>query len=149
MPRGLLFRRIIAGILILIFVATTIYSIATNFDDPMLIFAGMLLGIAGLIEPVSIIWDRFIPDATTRRRTPAADARDVDLIISALQASNPDVRQGAVNALGRIADPRAVDPLIKTLRDSHSGVRGWVAKIGTPEALAAVEQWERKQQSGG
>lgn len=83
MPRGLLIRRIIAVILMLLFVAATVYSIAANFDDPLLFFAGALLGMAGLIEPVSIIWDRFIPDPTTRRRKPSADAvRDADAYLA-------------------------------------------------------------------
>ncbi|MBZ0317427.1 MAG: HEAT repeat domain-containing protein [Anaerolineae bacterium] len=79
MPRGLLFRRIIAGILILLFVAAAIYSAADEFDKPIPLMIAAILGIAVLIEPVSIIWDRFIPDATTRRRKPAANAvRDAD-----------------------------------------------------------------------
>jgi HEAT repeats len=60
-----------------------------------------------------------------------------------------------VCALGRqwpwtiLGDRRAVDGLLAALHDTDAGVRSRVAEalalIGTPEALAVVEAWKRKQ----
>ncbi|GIK67653.1 MAG: hypothetical protein BroJett018_54470 [Chloroflexota bacterium] len=79
MPRGLLFRRIIAGIVILLFVAAAIYNAVDEFDTPIPLMIAAILGIAVLIEPASIIWDRYGGGLSVHRRKPAADAvRDAD-----------------------------------------------------------------------
>lgn len=78
MSGGLLFRRVIARILIGLCLAAIVYNIAAHWDDPKLFLAGPILGMAGLIGRLSSIRGRFTPDATTRRK-PSADAvRDAD-----------------------------------------------------------------------
>jgi HEAT repeat protein len=53
------------------------------------------------------------------------------------------VRQDTALALGQLGDARAVGPLITALRDENSsvrwGIRRALERIGTPEALAALE----------
>ena len=54
-----------------------------------------------------------------------------------------------MTALARSGDPRAVELLIDVL-DADDGTVGWAAAeglkaLGTPEALAAAEEWERDQ----
>jgi len=44
-------------------------------------------------------------------------------LIKALKDKNPDVRKIAVEALGKIGDPRAVEPLIQTLKGEDRWVR--------------------------
>ena len=39
------------------------------------------------------------------------------------QRKDPEVRKNAAEALGKIKDPRAVEPLIATLKDKDSEVR--------------------------
>jgi HEAT repeat protein len=41
----------------------------------------------------------------------------VEPLIAALKDENSDVRQAAAKALGKIGDPRAVEPLIAALSD--------------------------------
>lgn len=44
----------------------------------------------------------------------------VELLIKALEDSDPDVCKGAAEALGKIKHPKAIEPLIKALTDSDS-----------------------------
>ena len=73
-------------------------------------------------------------------------------LIEAMRDASADVRGAAVEALSAIADPLAVPGLIARLSDTEVP---WLAeericdmavvalrRIGTPEALKAVEQWE-------
>jgi hypothetical protein len=69
-------------------------------------------------------------------------------LITSLKDSNPDSRWRTAYALGRIGDQRAVGPLIEALDDEDERVRQKAAEalhgIGTPQALAAVKEWEIK-----
>lgn len=47
----------------------------------------------------------------------------VESLIKALKDNRPDVREGAVAALGKIKDARVVEPLISALKDDNPGVR--------------------------
>ncbi|MBZ0317428.1 MAG: HEAT repeat domain-containing protein [Anaerolineae bacterium] len=76
---GLLLRRMIAGILVLLLVAAAIYRIAANLDDPALFLAGPILGMAGLLGRFSSIRGRFVaPDQISRRKPPADAVRNAD-----------------------------------------------------------------------
>jgi HEAT repeat protein len=77
-------------------------------------------------------------------------------LVSALSDPDGNVRRGAAWTLGQIGDARAVPWLIKCLSDAEGGLMGInervcdiaaeaLLRIGTPEALEAVERW----QSGG
>ena len=75
-----------------------------------------------------------------RRSLPdRAGAPAVPRLIGALKDANKYVRWGAAEALGRIDDPRAVEPLIAALRDHDKDVR-WKAAIslGSMRANEAV-----------
>ena len=48
---------------------------------------------------------------------------DVGELIKALGNNDEGMRRGAAEALGKLGDPIAVDPLITVLRDEDSGVR--------------------------
>ena len=67
--------------------------------------------------------------------------KDVPGLLTALvYQEDPIVRQDAASALGRIADARAVEPLIDTLKDSHDRVRQNAAvALGTIADPRAVE----------
>lgn len=58
--------------------------------------------------------------------------RAVDALISALNHTDNNVRSGAAEALGRIGDTSAVEPLLARLED-----RGWV-KVKVIEALGII-----------
>jgi HEAT repeat protein len=69
-----------------------------------------------------------------------------------LEHDDSDMCESAALALGKLGDTRAVPALIERLSDMKDD--GWsdhvcdavtyaLRKIGTPEALAAVEEWER------
>ena len=47
----------------------------------------------------------------------------MEILIEALNEPDPDIRHRAVEVLGEIRDPRAVAPLIKTLKDENSSVQ--------------------------
>jgi HEAT repeat protein len=75
-------------------------------------------------------------------------------LLDALRDKDGGVRQYAAEMLGEIGDATAVPSLIDALRDEEDGYIRNVAipealkQIGTPEALAAVEEWSRRQQGG-
>jgi HEAT repeat protein len=67
-------------------------------------------------------------------------AKGVGPLIRSLQNDeNFSVRWRAANALGKIGDPRAVEPLIQALKDEKLDVRGYAAialgRIGEIHAL--------------
>jgi HEAT repeat protein len=72
------------------------------------------------------------------------DARAVEPLIAALKEDS-GVGEETVEALGRLGDARAVEPLIAALGDEDWDTCAWAAealrRIGTPEALAAFEEW--------
>jgi HEAT repeat protein len=79
------------------------------------------------------------------------DARAVVPLLNTLCDYDKTVRFCAADALGRLGDARAVEPLIAALRGDDERV--WDAasaleKIGTPEALAAVQAWRKEQGQG-
>lgn len=57
------------------------------------------------------------------------------------------VRSNAARALGEIGDARAVEPLIDILKDwwTRGTAQRALLRIGTPEALAALEAWRKRQ----
>jgi len=62
--------------------------------------------------------------------------RNIDGLTNALKHRNNNVRRKAADALGRIGDAKAVEPLIQTLKDSDINVV-WeamtaLAKVGEP-----------------
>jgi HEAT repeat protein len=69
---------------------------------------------------------------TVRKVTKLESRRDVPRLISALQASDPDVRMMAAEVLRSAwtgaVDPRAVVPLCAALRDNHPEVRAAAAE---------------------
>jgi HEAT repeat protein len=62
----------------------------------------------------------------------------VEPLLAALKNPDPDVRQTATWALGSIRDPRAVEPLIATLQDSHARLEA-VKALGLMRDMRAVE----------
>ena len=63
-----------------------------------------------------------------------------EVLISALKDEDSDVREAAAKALGKIKDPRAVEPLISALKDEDSDVREAAAKaLGEIKDPRAVE----------
>lgn len=74
----------------------------------------------------------------------------VPALTKALGDENQDVSWGAAWAFEGIGEPawKAVPALIKALGDEHESVRSSAAsalgKIGTLEAMTAVESWRRK-----
>ncbi|MBN1428059.1 MAG: HEAT repeat domain-containing protein [Anaerolineae bacterium] len=80
-------------------------------------------------------------------------------LIHALHDPDGNVRRAAAWLLGKSGDPRAVPGLIELLEDTGGGMFGIgervcdiaaeaLERIGTPEALAAVEHWSRIDGSG-
>jgi hypothetical protein len=68
----------------------------------------------------------------------------IDLLIHALRSRNLHVRIGIIGALGTIGDPKAVQPLIRCLQDSHSEIR-WesalaLGSIGDPSVIEPLRQ---------
>ena len=71
------------------------------------------------------------------------------------QRKDPEVRKNAAKALGKIKDPRAVEPLIATLKDKDSEVR-WhaaealekITKEHFGREVAKWEEWLKKQKAG-
>jgi HEAT repeat protein len=57
---------------------------------------------------------------------PLEDRRrnNIDELVTQLQDPNPDIRSGAVEALAKTGDSRAVAPLITALQDESESVRG-------------------------
>lgn len=85
------------------------------------------------------------------------DARAAEPLLQALCAPKPcvsksDVRRRAAEALGKLADRRAVDPLTLALGDSHSGVRHAAAQalgeLGDPRALGPLTLMLKDRDSG-
>ncbi|MHC1588990.1 MAG: HEAT repeat domain-containing protein, partial [Methermicoccaceae archaeon] len=72
--------------------------------------------------------DALRPDVNELR-----EKKDVEGLIGALSYKRGwHVRMTAAESLGEIKDPRAVDPLIRALRDEDSGVR-WSAAAALGE----------------
>jgi len=64
----------------------------------------------------------------------------VDGLIGQLGSSDPDARYGAAHTLGRIGDPRAIQPLMAVLKDSEEEVRFWAAAaLGRLKAVQAID----------
>jgi len=69
-----------------------------------------------------------------------------------------DLQRRAIQALGRIGDPRAIGPLVQRLQSKPASENEWwrgsaeiaaLARIGTPEATAAAEQYIAGIESAG
>jgi HEAT repeat protein len=100
-----------------------------------------------LIQDIHTLIRRFQhPDKTIRREAVAllasVGAPAVPYLIDALRADSIPTRQHAAQALGQIADPLAVPPLLMALADDDGGV--WsqavaaLAQIGVRDALRAA-----------
>jgi HEAT repeat protein len=95
-------------------------------------------------------------DATLKRRIihilgDMKNTGAITFLISALSDTDSMVRVRAAYGLGTLKDTRAIVPLIIALNDRDRLVRinaiYALKDIGTPEALTAVEKWEREQQN--
>ena len=53
----------------------------------------------------------------------AESVKDTEIIVELLEDKDFRVREAAAKALGRMGDPRAVDPLVNALGDPMDGVR--------------------------
>ncbi|MBL8161867.1 MAG: HEAT repeat domain-containing protein, partial [Anaerolineae bacterium] len=121
------------------------------------------IGDARAVEPLI----RTLADADEVARIHAAaalgrlgDARAIEPLITTLADAAWHVRSSSAAALGQIGDARAVEPLRRALDDRTEVGFGWrvwnvahaaLNRIGTPEALAAVQAWrerERKRHGG-
>jgi HEAT repeat protein len=78
--------------------------------------------------------------------------RVVPDLIERLDSNDTWIRERAASVLGEIGDPRAVRPLIALLNDSTQATffdrvcdvaAQALERIGTPEALVAVENWRK------
>lgn len=71
---------------------------------------------------------------------PSSKADEVDTLIQKLKDKESDVRSEAAMALGKIKDPRAVEPLIAALKDVNPDVRRIAAEaLGEINDARAVE----------
>lgn len=70
----------------------------------------------------------------------AGDQRAVETLISALE-DVPEVGEAAVEALGRLKDPRAVDPLMKVMARFGVTAVEALGELGGEQARAAVVDW--------
>ncbi|MBN2305043.1 MAG: HEAT repeat domain-containing protein [Anaerolineae bacterium] len=133
--------------------------------------AAYALGQMGAIDPLAAAVESGSPDlrgAAVHGLSEASGPRVLNLLLTLVQDEDTRVRHNAVRGLDRLADPRSVPALIRLLEDetvylSHALIRilyasryalnqricdiaaDALARIGTPEALAAVESWRRKQ----
>jgi len=79
------------------------------------------------------------------------DAAAVPNLIDALRDKEDIVGEAAAEALGLIGDAAAVQGLLDALHDEgidmfvHVAVAEALEQIGTPEALAAVEEWDARR----
>jgi HEAT repeat protein len=82
------------------------------------------------------------------------DIRAINPLIDSLNHPSGSVRGYAARALGLLGDDRAIGPLINRLTDTGHGkwelvcesAAAALTRLGTPEALAAVEKWRASQQ---
>ena len=69
----------------------------------------------------------------------------------ALENGGRPVRERAAEALGRIGDPRAVDPLIEALEDEYAFVRYFSARalgeIGDHRAMRPLKRAKRRKEN--
>jgi len=74
----------------------------------------------------------------------------VPALIEALDKEDSRVRRYIIQTLGKIKDAAAVPALVDALRDEQvcNAAAEALERIGTPEAMAAVEQWRREQGAG-
>jgi len=82
------------------------------------------------------------------------DEQAVPELINILAASDDDrgMQLVIIKALGKLGDPRAVSPLVDVLGSGKSRCLSVAAakalrRIGTPEALAAVEKWQPEKRA--
>jgi HEAT repeat protein len=79
------------------------------------------------------------------------DSSDV-LFFMALRAMISDLQCAVASALGQIGDERAIPGLIEALRDEHDkflrkAAAEALVEIGTPQAIDAVSEWRKRQES--
>jgi HEAT repeat protein len=100
--------------------------------------------------------DRYVRRTAARVLGERKDSAAVPNLIDALHDKDGGVCCWAAEALGKIGDSTAVPALTKSLSDTRQvegfgHVCGYAARaleqIGTPEALAAAEQWRREHQA--
>ena len=74
----------------------------------------------------------------------SAAADEVDVLIKQLATNNPDERLAAAKALGEKKDPRAVNPLLTTLKkdwfwDARLAAEAALVNIGAPSAAPLIQ----------
>jgi HEAT repeat protein/DNA polymerase III delta prime subunit len=85
-----------------------------------------------------------------------AESTAIPMLLEVINDEDGHVRSAAIEALGRIGDPIAVSHLVEHLQDEtrpYPSIMLRVCdvaaealeKIGTPEALTALEEWEDRQ----
>lgn len=74
--------------------------------------------------------------------------KDIDSLLLALRNENNDVRREAAEALGRIGDVKAVEPLIKTFVDMNEQVRHSAAEAVGRIGESAIEPLSRALRDG-
>jgi HEAT repeat protein len=86
-------------------------------------------------------------DSEMRERAASAlamqGANSVEVLIEELGADEPEIREAVATALGRVGDPRAVEPLAKlledgTVSDRRSALHAMI-ELGGPEAVRLLE----------
>ena len=110
------------------------------------------LGDARAVEPlVTALKDRnwSVWHRAAQALRQLGDARAVETLVTALKDDSSSARHRAAQALGQLGDARAVEPLITALKDNEKkDIRQRAAEalrqIGTPEALAALCEYEGK-----
>lgn len=115
------------------------------------------LGDVRAVEPLIIALrdsDSGVRQSSARALGRLRDRRAVEPLATTLHDPDGEVRQISAFVLGRLGDKRAVELLISLLEDETEvfplricdEAADALERIGTPEALAAVEAWRRGQQ---
>jgi HEAT repeat protein len=79
-------------------------------------------------------------DCVVANAAPYFQTDQIDLLVSQLKDPNPDIRLRAADGLGKLKDPKAVEPLIVALNDSKSNVADISARaLGQIKDPRAVE----------
>ncbi|MCB9451340.1 MAG: HEAT repeat domain-containing protein [Anaerolineaceae bacterium] len=129
-------------------------------DDGVRRSAASALGKLGDVRAFEPLIDALADGDDGVRRSAASalgklgDVRAFEPLIDALADGDDGVRRSAASALGELGDVRAVPALIERLDDTAGQVPFRVCneaasalkRIGTPEAMAAVREWKRREQ---
>lgn len=116
-----------------------------------------MIGDPHAVEPlIATLHDpyRGIRSSAARALGQIGDPRAVVPLIAARGDGYRYVRLYAIRSVGQITDARSVSHLIEALRDMETLLHKWepvcdiaaeaLLRIGTPDALAAVETWRKE-----